>query len=240
MKKIVMAMIALAGTLVYGQTNQLSVHWLVREDIFAGLLENDKVRMDKGLETLDRVAAYYDEVDVLSWRYAGEVMKGVWAYEAKDRVAFDRHYGLALTYLGRMRQVGKGRGTIVPDIFEGAVMTMLGDRLPPEMRKGAAERGYKAYARLAEVQAAELEKSPMHIKGEVWAGVAAGAYATGREAELKQALERIMTGMPKTPYAMVAKKWMDDPAARGKVKMVCISCHEPNRLGPRVVSAQGQ
>jgi hypothetical protein len=95
-----------------------------------------------------------------------------------------------------MRQVGKGRGTIVPDIFEGAVMTMLGDWLPPEMRKGAVE--------------------------------------------LKQALERIMTGMPKTPYATVAKKWMEDPAARGKVKMVCISCHEPNRLGPRLVSAQGQ
>jgi len=46
--------------------------------------------------------------------------------------------------------------------------------------------------------------------------------------------DRAGVQMAKTPYAAVAKKWAEDPAARDKVKMVCISCHEPNRLGNRV------
>ena len=78
----------------------------------------------------------------------------------------------------------------------------------------------------------------MHLKGESLSGLAATAYRTGREAELKQALERILTGMPKTPYASVAKKWMEEPESRARVKIACISCHEPNRLGTRLEMSQ--
>jgi hypothetical protein len=72
------------------------------------------------------------------------------------------------------------------------------------------------------------------MKGESLAGLAATAYRTGREAELTKTLERMQGMLAKTPYASVAKKWAEDPAARSKVKMVCISCHEPNRLGNRI------
>ena len=74
----------------------------------------------------------------------------------------------------------------------------------------------------------------MHLKGESLAGLAATAYQSGREAEMKQALERILAGMPKTPYASVAKKWMEEPESRARLKIACISCHEPNRLGNRL------
>jgi hypothetical protein len=48
--------------------NRLNVDWLVREDIFAGLLENDRVRLEKGLETLNAVSKSYSERSVLAWR----------------------------------------------------------------------------------------------------------------------------------------------------------------------------
>jgi hypothetical protein len=102
------------------------------------------------------------------------------------------------------------------------------------MRKGAWERAYQAYAKLDELQVSYLDKFPMHMKGESLSGLAASAYRTGREAEMMKTLERMQAGLAKTPYAAVAKKWAEDPAARSKVKMVCISCHEPNRLGNRV------
>jgi hypothetical protein len=226
----------LLAAFAFGQTlsNRLTIDWLVREDIFAGLLENDRARMAKGVETLDRVGSLYDPVSVVAWRYAAEVVEAVWALEAKDEAGFHRHYGVALSYLQQMRRLGVGPRAQIPEIFEGAVMAILADRLPEPMRKGAWERAYLAYAKLDELQVGELEKLPMHMKGESLAGLAATAYRTGREAELTKTLERMQGMLAKTPYASVAKKWAEDPAARSKVKMVCISCHEPNRLGNRI------
>lgn len=215
-------------------SNTLNVNWLVREDLFAGLLENDRDRLKKGIETLDAVANYYDEPRVLCWRYLAEVTQAVWAHEAKDVTGFNRHYGLAMTYLNRVRKVASGNDLVLPEIFEGAALMVLADRLPEAMQKGARERAYLAYAKLDQLQGDSVEKMPMHLKGESLAGLAATAYRSGREAEMKQALERILTGMPKTPYASVAKKWMEEPESRTRLKIACISCHEPNRLGNRL------
>ena len=215
-------------------SNTLSVNWLVREDLFAGLLENDRDRLKKGIETLDSVASYYDEPRVLCWRYLAEVTQAVWAYEAKDVTGFNRHYGLALTYLNRVRKVASGNDLVLPEIFEGAALMVLADRMPEAMRKGSKERAYQAYAKLDQLQGDSVEKLPMHMKGESLSGLAATAYQTGREAEMKKALERILSGMPKTPYATAAKKWIEEPESRARVKIACLSCHEPNRLGNRV------
>ncbi len=215
-------------------SNSLSVNWLVREDLFAGLLEDDRDRLKKGVATLDSVATYYSEARVLSWRYLAEVTQAVWDYEAKDVTGFNRHYGLALTYLDRIRKVASGNELVLPEIFEGAVLVVLGDRLPEAMRKGSWERAYQAYAKLDLLQGDSVEKMPMHLKGESLSGLAAAAYRTGREAEMKKTLERIVSGMPKTPYASAAKKWMEEPESRTRLKIACISCHEPNRLGNRV------
>jgi len=210
------------------------VDWLVREDIFAGMLDNDRVRMEKGLETLNAVGRHYSEANVFAWRYATETVKAVWAHEAKDSVEFNRHYGLALTYLDQSRKSVTGETAAIPEIFEGAVMVVMADRLPEVLRKGAWERCYKAYAKLDELQGGFLDKMQMHMKGEVLAGLAASAFRTGREEELIKTLERMQVSLAKTPYALVAKKWADEPESRSKVKMACISCHEPNRLGSRV------
>jgi hypothetical protein len=215
-------------------SNALSVHWMVREDLFAGMLEDDHERLKKGLATLDAVGKYYDEAPVLSWRYMAEVTQAVWAYEAKDNTGFNRHYGLALTYLNRLRKVASGNDLALPEIFEGGALAVLAERFPESMRKGVWERAYAAYANLDKLQGESVNQMPMHIKGESLAGLAATAYRTGREAEMTKTLERMQVVLAKTPYAAVARKWAEDPAARSKVKMVCISCHEPNRLGSRI------
>jgi hypothetical protein len=201
------------------------------------LLENDRARLEKGVETLDRVGSFYGEGQVVPWRYSVEALRAVWAWEAKDEQAFHRHYGMALAYLQQTRKLNTGPRANLPEIFEGAVMAILADRFPEPMRKGAWERAYLAYAKLDELQVGELEQLPMHMKGESLAGLAGTAYKTGREDVLTATLARIQTMMPKTPYAAVAKKWAESPESRGKVKMVCISCHEPNRLGNRLAAS---
>jgi len=77
-----------------------------------------------------------------------------------------------------------------------------------------------------------LDRLPMHMKGEIVAGLAVATQRTGRDGELSAALTRVQEMLPKTPYAAVAKKWAEDPTSRTRVRPGCISCREPDRLVP--------
>ncbi len=213
---------------------RLTLHWLVREDIFAGILANDKVRLEKGMKTLESVAPFYEEVDVMAWRFSAETVRGIWAHEEGRTEDFRRHYALALTYLDRCRSAAKGNRLIIPEIFEGGVYAVLSDRLPESLRAGAWERTYQAYKKLNELEAGRVDRLPVHMKGEIIAGLALATQRTGRSAELGAALETVRQKLPGTVYARAAEKWIADPAAAGKVRMACLSCHEPNTLGPKL------
>ncbi|MBM3726313.1 MAG: hypothetical protein FJW40_12915 [Acidobacteria bacterium] len=231
----------LAATFLNGQapapvSNRLTLSWLVREDIFAGILANDRARFEKGVATLAAVGQYYPEPEVLGWRIAAETLRAVWAHEAGDQETFRRHYSLAMVYTDQCRRVSKGPMALFPEIFEGASMVLFADRLPEPLRKGAWERGYRAYAKLSELEKPRMAMLPPHVQGEILAGVALAAHKTGRDAEVGTALDAINQTLPGSPYAAAAKKWAD-PALRGKVQMVCVSCHDPHRLGSRIEAA---
>jgi hypothetical protein len=213
---------------------RLSLHWLVREDIFAGLLANDKARLEKGVKTLDSVAAFYEETDVMAWRFGAETMRAVWAHEEGRTEDFRRHYSLAMTYLDRCRATAKGEKLGIPEIFEGGVYVVSADRLPESLRAGAWERAYQSYKRLNELEASRVDRLPLHMKGEVIAGLAVATQRTGRNAELSAALETVRQKLPGTVYAKAAEKWMADPESAGKVRLACLTCHEPNTLGPKL------
>ncbi len=165
----------------WSNPNRLTLDWLVREDIFAGLPDNDHARFAKGMETLNAVGRHYPETSVFAWRYTAEVTHAVWAHEDKDLVAFNRHYGLAPTYLDQSRKASNGATAVLPGICEGATLVVLADRLQESLRKGAWERTYRAYAKLDELQVATLDKFPMQMKGGNFVGTGGDglSYGTG-------------------------------------------------------------
>ena len=211
---------------------KMSLHWLVREDLFAGAMANDHARFEKGVETLNKVGRFYPEADVVSWQGLVEMTRAVWAHEAGQPADFRRHYALGMTYFDQLRgMAAKDDGAKrLLAIFEGATHLVLADRLPESMRAGSWERAYKSYQVLWATEQGYLDRLPVHMKGEVLAGRAATAFRTGHEEELKQTLALILEKMPGTPYAAAAKKWAEDPAARGKTRFACLTCHEPNTL----------
>ena len=214
--------------------NRLTINWLVREDVFAGLLQNDKVRLEKGMATLNAVEKFYSETEVTAWRAVAETTRAVWALEAGDKESFARSYALGMTYFDQSRRLAKGPLAVIPEIFEGGTLVVLADRLPENLRRGAWETTYQDYRRLNAMEQGKLESLPMHMKGEILAGLAMATQRTGRDGELAAALTRVQEMLPKTPYAAVAKKWAEDPASRTKVRLACLSCHEPNRLVPAI------
>lgn len=215
---------------------RVTLHWLVREDVFAGLLGNDRVRLEKGAQTLDRVAAYYPETHVVAWRAGIEMMRAVWAHEENKTDDFQRHYALTLTYLDRCRATAGEENARIPEIFEGALYLVLSDRLPESLRAGGWERGYQAYRRLNSLEAHRLDKLPLHMKGEILAGLAVTTQRTGRTAELPDRLETLRQKLEGTAYSRAAEKWLADPGSASKVRLACLTCHQPNTLGPKLDS----
>src|SRR5205085_10301210 len=100
----VIAAAAMAGT-VWAQPappsplndTRLSVHTLVREDVFAGLLDDDAVRMARAEANLKTLLATRpgDRATVLVWQAGGELYHAVKAREAKKPAEYRRHYAEA-------------------------------------------------------------------------------------------------------------------------------------------------
>jgi hypothetical protein len=213
---------------------RMSLHWLVREDIFSGLLANDRARLEKGAKTLDAVASFYPPVDVTAWRGSIELMRAVWAHEDGKTEDFRRHYAISMAYFDECRNLSNEKTAIIPEIFEGGTYVVIADRLPENLRRGAWERCYRAYKKLNALEASRVDRLPLHMKGEIISGLAVATQRTGRTDELPAALQAVETKLAGSVYANAAKKWTADPASASKVRMACLTCHEANTLGPKL------
>jgi hypothetical protein len=109
----------------------------------------------------------------------------------------------------------------------------MADRLPEKLQGTAWSTAYDSYQALWKTQEREVEKLPLHMRGELLGGLAQSAQRTGRTKELNQFLEKILAVAPDTAYARVAKQWKEDPKAATTTRMTCLTCHAPGRLAAR-------
>jgi tetratricopeptide (TPR) repeat protein len=213
---------------------RLTVHTLVREDIFAGFLQNDLNRLARAEKNLDVLlkSRPAERANVLAWQGSAALTRAAVAHEAKQPDQFRQHYQRALDlYEQAMRLEPEGVGVFA---IAGGTQTTLADRLPADERARGWEMAYSAYQRLWKLQGAIIEKLPLHHKGEVLSGLAQSAQRTGRSDEASAQVERILTLLPETPYAKRAQEWKESPAARGQVKLTCQTCHAPGTLVARM------
>ena len=99
---------------------RLTVNTLVREDIFAGFLRNDLVRLARAEKNLELLLASrpVDRPALLAWQGSAALTRAALANEANQPEQFRQHYGRALDFwfLTQMyarfssRQVGQRRG----------------------------------------------------------------------------------------------------------------------------------
>ncbi len=215
---------------------RLSIHTLVREDIFAGFLTDDIARLTRGEKNVDvllekRPAA---KSELLAWKGGAALYRAVSAYENKRTEEFQQKYQQALDLFSQSRQVGPqnpGAAAVI-----GGSYVVFADRLPKENRAAAWAQAYDAYQLLWKLQAPAVERLPVHIRGELLGGLAQSAQRTGRAEEATQYVDKILTVMRDTPYESVAKKWKADPKAAASASITCLNCHEAGRLAPRMAS----
>ena len=213
---------------------RLTVHTLLREDIFAGFLQNDLARLARAEKNIDLLLASRpdERAGILAWQGSTQLTRAAQAMEAKQPDRFRQHYGRALELFAEARKLGPTNVGVFA--INGGSQLMLADRLPEKERATSWEEAYAAYQQLWKMQADVIEKLPLHHKGEVLTGLAQSSQRTGRDAELASQLDRILTLLPNTPYAKMAQQWKDTPASRAQSKLACQTCHGPGTLAARL------
>jgi tetratricopeptide (TPR) repeat protein len=219
---------------------RLSVHTLLREDIFAGFLQNDLGRLARGEKNLELLLASRPDqrAPLLAWQAATVLTRAAVAHEAGQADQFRQQYRQASDRFAEAMKLAPNDVGVFA--ITGGTQTSLADRLPQVERTANWELAYTAYQRLWTLQGATIEKLPLHHKGEVLAGLAQTAQRTGRDAEVSQQVERILMLLPDTAYATRALEWKNNPAARSTSKMTCQTCHVPGTLAARVAEVSKQ
>ena len=213
--------------------SRLTVHTLLREDIFAGFMADDMKRFERGEKNIQLLMEQRPDQkgNLLSWKGGALLYRAVIANENQRADEFQRYYRQALDAFAEARKSPGNDGVAA---ITGGSFALFADRLPNEYRAAAWSTAYDNYQALYKLQAPFVDKLPLHLKGEVLAGVAQTAQRTGRKEEAAQFVDKMLALLPGTPYEPMAKKWKANPESAGNSSLTCMTCHDPGRLAVRM------
>jgi hypothetical protein len=213
---------------------RLSVHTLVREDIFAGFRNDNMERLaraERNIETLlkERPA---QQANLLAWKAGATTFRAVRAHESGQAEEFTRRYAEALGGFAAAAKFESGNDGVAA--ITGGTMAVFADRMPEKLRAASWSLAYDNYSKLWKQQGPGIDKMPLHHKGEVLSGLTQSAQRTGRTEEVQQYLDKMLTVLADTPYETMAKQWKADPASAATTNLTCKNCHNPGRLSNRL------
>ena len=216
--------------------SRLSIHTLVREDIFAGFLAGDMERFSRGERNIQTLLEKRPTAkpDLLAWKGLAALYRAVLAHENNRGDEFQSNYRAALDLFSQARQLGPENAGVAA--VTGGTYVLFGDRLPKENRAAAWLEAYDSYQILWKQQAPIVDKLPVHIRGELLGGLAQSAQRSGRTQEAAQYIDKILELMRDTPYERVARKWKKNPETAAGSSITCLSCHESGRLAARMAA----
>ncbi len=219
---------------------RLSVHTLLREDVFAGFMANDMVRFARAERNIEQLLK--DRPDqrgnLLAWKGSATMHRAVLASDAGNNQEFVKQLEAARAAFAEAAKHTSGNEGVAA--ITGGTYAVFADRLPEPHRATAWADAYANYSLLWKQQGSALEKFPVHHRGEVLGGLVQSAQRTGRTEEMAAHLDRMITMMKGTPYEATAQQWKADPATAATTSLTCKACHNPGRLSPTLASLQKQ
>jgi hypothetical protein len=232
--------LAVAGVTIAGAQSpepplgeeRLTVHSLVREDIFAGFLAGDMERLARGEKNirllLEKRPA--DRASLLAWQGGAALFRAVQAREKERHEEFEEGYRKALELFSEAERLAPGSLGVVATT--GGSFLLFADRLPENQRAPAWERAYQAYRELWKQQEPVVAQLPQHFRGELLGGLVLSAQRTGRRGEMAQYLDRMLTVLRDTPYETAARQWKSGKMV--DTRITCLGCHDAGRLANRL------
>jgi hypothetical protein len=232
---IVLVTVAVAQTPQVPLTdNRYTVHTLLREDIFAGFLTDDMERFSRGEKNIQLLLEQRpaQRANLLAWKGGASLYRAVRAHENNRPDEFQRYYREAVAAFSEATKPTTTGNDGVAAVTGGSY-AVFADRLPKEYRADAWSQAYDNYKALYTLQAGIVDRLPVHLRGEVLAGLAQSAQRTGHAEESAQLVDKMVALMANTPYESMAKKWKANPAVAANTSLMCMNCHDAGRLAAR-------
>src|SRR5947209_5821096 len=109
---------------------RLTVHTLLREDLFAGILEGNMQRLAQGEKNVEMLLERRpaDKASLLVWKAGAIMYRAVRAHEGGRTDEFDAKYAQALELLAQGKKLGPNDLGVTA--ATGGIYVMLADRLP--------------------------------------------------------------------------------------------------------------
>jgi hypothetical protein len=215
---------------------RISVNTLLREDIFSGFLADDMDRFARGEKNIQLLLEQRpnEKPLTLAWSALANVYRAVRANEANKPEEFQKYYRQSLDLFAQAEKLGPGNPGVAA--IHGGTYLVLADRLPKEYRAAAWLQAYDSYRLLWKFQSGGVEQLPVHLKGELLAGLAQTAQRTGHKEEQAQYIDKMLAVLANTPYEPAAKQWKAHPESASNSSVACMTCHDAGRLAARVAS----
>lgn len=219
---------------------RLRVSTLVREDVFAGWQSDDMERFARAERNLDVLLEQRPNAraETLVWKGGTKLYRAVLAHEAGETEQFERYFQEARDLFAEARELAPKRAVVAAVV--GGSYAVFADRLPEQYRAAAWSESYENYRILWKQQAGVIDRMPLHIGGELLAGLAQSAQRTGRTEELDEYLDKILEVLPDTQYAHIAMEWKENPMAAATGNITCNYCHDAGRLEAYLARLDGK
>ncbi len=213
---------------------RLTVHTLLREDVFLGFMRNDAAGVARAEANIEKLLQLRpgERANLLAWRGAAAMFRAVTAHEAGNAEDFKRYFAVAQQGFAEAATLPAGNGGV--HAITGGTYVVYADRLPAEHRATAWQQAWDNYSMLWKQQGPGIADMPVHFKGEVLSGLTQSAQRTGRSAEAAEFLDKMLVHLANTPYEPMARKWKEDPNAAPTTNLTCKNCHNPGRLAIKV------
>ncbi len=215
---------------------RLSVNTLLREDLFSGFLAEDMEHFSRGEKNIKLLLEQRSDAKpvLLAWSALANLYRAVRANEGNRPDEFQRYYKQALDLFSEANKLGPNDGGVAA--ITGGSYVVLADRLPKEYRAAGWAQAYDNYKLLWKYQGSAVDKLPLHLRGELLAGLAQSSQRTGHREETAEYVDKILAVLANTPYESVAKRWKANPEAAANATITCLSCHDAGRLGARLTA----
>jgi hypothetical protein len=206
------------------------IHTWVREDIFAGMVDDDLPRYELGeKKVLEYLAETPGRPEALAWMVGGKLYRASRAFKEGKTAEGDALIAEAMKMMDAAAAAAPTSVGVHATL--GGSIVQMANKLPETYYRPLMERARTHFAYLFSVQGQAVSKMPLHIKGELLAGVAETEFRAGDRTRATEVLKQIVTEMPDTAYARNAALWLAAPdKVTRDTKLVCQSCHEPGRL----------
>jgi hypothetical protein len=202
----------------------------VREDTFAGFMDDDMTRFERGVQ---KAQAYLEDdptrADAINWLGATKVYRAVRAFRAGDSGAGEALLDDAMKTMDEA--VSRSPNDVGIRATAGGTLVLFASQLPAQHHRAVMHKAREHYAALYELQSPALAHLPLHVKGELLAGVAETELRVGDREKATSVLNTIVKELPGTAYARTAEAWLSAPdRVTRESKLACQSCHEAGRL----------